>query len=220
MRFYNTKVMNFDGAFRGMRNPMNSWALSDSDFSDTERPVIGEKDMELAQKLIKGGSEHRKFLRQIFVCTDITAPLFWWKEFDTYATGVTKNSTSTMHKLAYDKIDELSFEVNFHELSQLPLHDGKSNTMEWYMNNILDFLNLLQRAYKETGDKRYWKALVCWLPESWLQTRTVTMNYENLANICRQRKGHKLSEWADFRDWAKGLPYANELIFAGEADAP
>ena len=268
MKFEHTEVMNFEGAFRGMRNPMNSWAKSDSSFGiaceheDDDTPVeiayawvdyelsenedevddetrerlyeeklewlylngyrfmtqdhhyaanyIGPNDMKLARKLIAGGGEHRKFLRQIFVSVDITAPLYWWKEFDTYKVGTTANSTSTMHKLASTPITLDCFETDdFDDNFELSEHYHFTD----FINSELIFaLETLRQKYNETKDKRYWKELIRWLPESWLQTRTITMNYENLRNMYHQREHHKLTEWHSFCHWVEGLPYAKELI--------
>ena len=244
MRFENTEVFNIEGALRGMRNPLNSWAKSDSGYKrwclslgPDEEPhyctnchfdqcmmsdpefVIGPNDMDLCRRLINGGPEHRKFLRQIFVSVDITAPLYWWKEFDTYKVGTTANSTSTMHKLASTPITLECFETDdycgdlvYHELSldqnELPLEYNISDIAE----DIVVTLERLRQKYLETKDKRYWKELVRWLPNGWLQTRTVTMNYENLRTMYHQRKGHKLSEWKAFCEWVESLPYAKELI--------
>lgn len=221
MKFENTFVMNFESALRGMRNPLNSWAKSDSNWHP-EQPffVIGPNDMDLCRRLINGGSEHRKFLRQIMVSVDITAPLFWWKEFDTYKVGTTANSTSTMHKLASTPITLNCFETDdycgdlvYHELSldqnELPLEYTISDIAE----DMIVTLERLRQKYLETKDKRYWKELIRWLPNGWLQTRTVTMNYENLRSMAHQRMGHKLSEWHSFLEWAQTLPYAKELIF-------
>ena len=277
MKFENTEVMNFEGAFRGMRNPMNSWAKSDSNFGITceheddyfahevaclwaddalkdrefesedaydeehERlqeeylewlykngirfmrsdhhyyaNFIGPNDMNLARRLISGGTEHRKFLRQIMVSVDITAPLYWWKEFDTYKVGTTANSTSTMHKLASTPITRDCFEMDDYcgDLVYFT-YDGDSltdYTVNDIMNNIIEDLEQLRQKYNETKDKRYWKELVRLLPNGWLQTRTVTMNYENLRSMYHQREYHKLTEWHTFCDWVKSLPYADELI--------
>lgn len=212
MKFENTEVFNFEGAFRGMRNPLNSWNKSDSRWhvplrwNEDDEPFefqdqIGQKDMELAQRLIRGGSEHRKFLRQIFVSVDITAPLYWLKEFDTYKIGTVANSCSTMHKLASTPITMECFEMD----------DYRPDIV-----NVSGFIQLLEdmrQAYLVTKDKAVWKELVRWLPESWLQKRTFTMNYEVIRTIVHQRKGHKLSEWHQFIEWARTLPYAEELIF-------
>ena len=214
MKFEHTQVFNFEGALRGMRNPLNSWAKSDSTWcTDDVYPVheyyrIGPDDMNLAQRLIKGGSEHRKFLRQIMVSVDITAPLYFYKEFDTYKIGTVANSTSTMHKIMSKIFTMDMFEVDdFEEFEEANFEE------------VLRICNKYRNLYLEDKDsdpvmaKKYWKALIRVLPESWLQTRTVTMNYEVIRNIVHQRKGHKLSEWKSFIDWAKTLPYAEEFIF-------
>ena len=219
MKFEKTEVWGFEHAIRGMRQPLQSHSKSDSywgnDEGCLESYVIGEKDLELAQKLIKSGSEHRKFLRQIFVATDITAPLYWWKEADQYKVGTTTNSTSTMHKLASTPITMDCFEMDdFDKFLETPLEDGE-NEEQWkfWQRELIPRLEALRQKYNETKDKRYWKELIRLLPESWLQTRTVTMNYENLLNMYRQRKNHKLTEWSkSFCDWVKTLPYAEELI--------
>ena len=210
MKFENTAVYNIYNAILGARNPMNSWDKSDSVFKGyngkIENTSISKNDLELMQKLIKAGSEHRKFLRQIFVSVDITAPLFWWKEFDTYKIGTVSNSCSTMHKLASTPITIDCFEMgNFEDLRLFDI------STVW---EILIFdLERLRKSYNETKDKRYWKELIRLLPESWLQKRTITMNYENILNMYRQRKNHKLTEWSkSFCDWVKTLPYAEELI--------
>lgn len=220
MKFEHTEVMNFEGALRGMRNPMNSWNKSDSkyDWAYGEVPafVIGENDMNLARRLIAGGGEHRKFLRQIFVSVDITAPLYWWKEFDTYKVGTTANSTSTMHKLASTPITLECFETDDYQDTIIDEinHDPWTNKLkvEQHVEDIIQFLEHLRRLYNETKDKRYWKELIRWLPESWLQTRTITMNYENLRNMYHQRENHKLTEWHSFCRWVESLPYAAEFI--------
>ena len=314
MKFENTEVMNFEGAFRGMRNPMNSWNKSDSSFGifceheenedvyevahawvyaetkdmadcddicEIEDQIfeerlewlyknglrymsndhhyyanyIGPNDMGLAKRLIAGGNEHRKFLRQIMVSVDITAPLYWWKEFDTYKVGTTANSTSTMHKLASTPITLDCFETDDLE-KELPIgmwaiaggedyvaepdytkpiqcgnmrvwdDEGNEEFYEHYypectredfkyidtLYSIINVCERLRQLYLETKDKRYWKELVRLLPNGWLQTRTVTMNYENLRSMYHQREYHKLTEWHSFRDWVKTLPYAQELI--------
>lgn len=175
--------------------------------------VICENDLRLAQKLIRAGSEHRKFLRQIFVSVDITAPLYWWKEFSTYKVGTVANSTSTMHKLASTPIDFNCFEMgDFFNIDYKDKQLTYNSKLFW--EDLIDHLEALRQTYLETKDKRYWKELIRLLPESWLQTRTVTMNYENLLSMIRQRKNHKLSEWSiDFINWVKTLPYAEELLF-------
>ncbi|MGN0819817.1 MAG: hypothetical protein ACI4M6_05420 [Christensenellaceae bacterium] len=199
-----------------MRNPKNSWNKSDSYYqlSCVDVPtnyIIGEKDMKLAQQLIKAGSEHRKFLRQIFVSVDITAPLYWYKEFDTYKVGTTANSTSTMHKITSKEITLDCFEIGDYSPSLILIDE---TLLEANVKLHIDFLEQLRLLFLQTKDKRYWKELIRWLPESWLQTRTITLNYENILSIIHQRKNHKLDEWSkDFINWAKSLPYAKELLF-------
>ena len=227
MKFEHTEVFNFEGALRGMRNPLESWGKGDSGakpivgygclkwFKDTNEFVIGPNDMNLAQRLIMGGSEHRKFLRQIFVSVDITAPLFWWKEADTYKVGTVANSTSTMHKIMSKPFSLDMFEMDdFNEVERDDFEE------------VLKICNKYRSLYLEYKDekwneiaKKYWKALIRILPESWLQTRTITMNYEVIRNIVHQRANHKLTEWHKFIDWAHTLPYAEEFIFFdGERD--
>lgn len=220
MKFENTEVFNFEGAFRGMRNPMESWSKSDSFHrAPWNDYVIGENDMELAQKLIRAGSEQRKFMRQIFVCVDITAPLYWWKEFDTYKVGTVANSTSTMHKLASTPIDFNCFEMGDTTKNELGYIADDKYTVSDFWISVIKGCESLRQKYNETKDKRYWKELIRLLPESWLQKRTVTFDYENLLAICSrsQRRFHKLTEWSnDFISWARTLPYAQELIFIDE----
>jgi len=204
MRFENTQVWGFEHAVRGMRNPMNSWAKSDSKYENGEF-VFGENDLDLAKGLIAGGTEHRKFLRQVMISVDITAPLYWWKEFDTYKVGTTANSTSTMHKLATTPITLDCFEIDD--------YCGDVEEVSQFVTDMIAKLEDLRVKFNETKDKRIWKELIRWLPESWLQTRTVTLNYENAINMFKQRKNHKLSEWSQsFIDWIKALPYAEEFI--------
>lgn len=274
MKFENTSVMNFEGAFRGLRNPLESWAKSDSffgiinleyDYNDVfddiiskwihkENPdveygsnewynlddkyfywfdknmilengvykvgeaniaALGPNDLDLAQRMIKAGTSDRKFLRQIFVSVDITAPLYWWKEMDTYKIGTTANSTSTMHKLASTPITMDCFETDDFN-KDIMMYQKESYDPDIYMiefwDMFIDGLEYLRKKYNETKDKRYWKELIRLLPESWLQTRTWTANYEILRNIYSQRKLHRLTEWHSFCDWVRTLPYAEELI--------
>ena len=290
MKFQNTQVWGFEHAIRGMRNPKNSWHLSDSDFAianindydgdyevanewietlhpelnwseeysdegyklseeysdklirngvlrmnesdgSAEFAMIGPNDMKLAQMLIKGGPEHRKFLRQIFVSVDITAPLYIWKELDTYKISTVANSTSTMHKLTSKPITLDCFEIDDWN-PELVYYDFVSpdgtvqaeNTIEMLSDFMIEQLEFLRQRYLETKDKRYWKELVRWLPEGWLQKRTWTANYETIRSICHQRAHHKLNEWAgidnssktNFISWAKELPYADYFIFDKE----
>lgn len=182
---------------------------------------IGDNDMKLAKKLITGGSEHRKFLRQIVVAVDITAPLYWWKEFDTYKVGTVANSTSTMHKLATTPITMDCFELDDYEGGLELSIDGIYGFESCRINEtLIEGLEFLRKAYLETKDKRYWKELIRWLPEGWLQTRTITLNYENLFTIYNQRKNHKLNEWSgldnpeneNFISWMLKLPYMREFL--------
>ena len=212
MRFEDTSVYNIYNAILGARNPKNSWNKSDSVFKGyngkIENTVIGSNDLQLAQTLIRAGSEHRKFMRQIFVSVDITAPLYWWKEFDTYKVATVSNSCSTMHKLADTPITLDCFEMD--DFKNFGINDYLM-TVHW--KYVIDTCERLRQKYNETKDKRYWKELIRLLPESWLQKRTITMNYENILNMYRHRKHHKLTEWSkSFCDWVKNLPYAEELI--------
>lgn len=251
MKFENTEVWGFEHALRGMRNPKESWDKSDTSergcdncsemicnncLSTGYRDIcvsIGENDMKLAQSLIRAGSEHRKFLRQIFVSVDITAPLYWWKEFDTYKVGTVANSTSTMHKMASKPITLDCFEIDDYDENLGNYFDCAYNIkgrdggyLAEDVQFIIDLLENLRQSYLETKNKKYWKELIRWLPESWLQTRTVTMTYENLFAMCGkgQRRFHKLNEWSgqdnpnvpNFISWARTLPYAQELIFIDE----
>jgi hypothetical protein len=236
IKFENTEVFNFEGAFRGMRNPMNSWDRSDSetvipaiiedDDSYTlvkEVFVIGKNDLELAQKLIKGGSVHAKFMRQIFVSVDITAPLYWWKEFDTYKVGTVANSCSTMHKIHSEKFTRDNFSCE-HLLNKS--NSGfvncvgvniEGDTEYFTALGILDFtieaLNFYRDKYLATKDKAYWWQMIQLLPSSYNQKRTVTMSYENIRSMYIWRRGHKLDEWSTgFMEWIDSLPYADELI--------
>lgn len=218
MKFENTEVWGFEHALRGMRNPKNSWDKSDSDWlfvEDEVKFLIGKNDMKLAQKLIRAGSEHRKFLRQIFVSVDITAPLYWFSEFDTYKVGTVANSTSKMHTLAHEPITMDCFET-----------DDMDSTALVFWEDLIENLEGIRRLYNKKKDPAIWKELIRLLPESWLQKRTVTMNYENLLGMCSagQRRYHKLNEWSGINDntkpnfiaWARTLPYAQEFIFLDE----
>ena len=291
MKFEKTWVGNFEGAFRGLRNPKNSWDKSDSFFGIVnidnypyeseiadnwinslhpnlnwpneyteegealqnqyseklikngvlklndndevaEVAFIGPNDMKLAQTLIKAGPEHRKFLRQIFVSVDITAPMYFWSELDTYKVATVANSTSKMHKLTSKPItldcfetDDMNSDLIYYSI---PEYAGgpAENDINMFSELLIEQLEFLRQKYLETKDKRYWKELVRWLPESWLQTRTWTSNYETIRAICSpgQRRYHKLNEWSgqddaskmNFIKWARELPYAQYLIFDDE----
>lgn len=218
MKFEHTEVWGVEHALRGMRNPMNSWDKSDSEIeyiAGNRRFIIGKNDTKLAKSLIKAGGEHRKFLRQIFVSVDITAPLYWFSEFDTYKVGTASNSTSKMHKLSSTPITINCFETD----------DYKEKLMgNMKPAAIIKYCEDLRLKYLETKNEEYWKELIRWLPESWLQTRTITMNYENILNMYHQRKNHKLNEWSGIDDpskpnfiaWVKTLPYAKEFIIGDD----
>lgn len=233
IKLKNTEVMGWEAAIRGMRNPMNSWEKSDSgwdasiyhcdkdyvtvmseDFSDYE---VGPNDRDLMKRLRNAGTDHRKFMRMITVYVDITAPLYWWKEFDTYKVGTVANSCSTMHKIA-DK--EFTLKDFSHEhLTTLPLKALK-NTIDTINNCRNGYLAMKSRPTKELKKRRedlkeIWWQMIQLLPSSYNQRRTVMLNYEVLANMYRSRKNHKLDEWRDFCDWIKSLPYS-ELITGKE----
>lgn len=287
MKFTETKVYNFEGAFRGMRAPKESWYKSDSffglinlenDFPDYDwvvdgwieqenliraeegkEPIndemenykvyydlveeyckwmrgsgilnrsgdiadvafLGPNDLSLAQKLIRAGAEHAKFLRQIFVSVDISAPIYWWKEMDTYKLGTTANSTSTMHKLTSKPITLDSFETDDYDRHLIIYNDDTDEHfnhwhLERYVERTIESLEDLRQMYLNTNDIKYWKELIRWLPESYIQTRTWTANYAVLRNIYFQRNNHKLTEWIQFCDWIFTLPYGGELITLGE----
>lgn len=194
-------VMNFENAIRGARNPMNSWDRMDSYYDESGNFILGENDLSLAIRLCKAGSDHRKFMRQIFVSVDITAPLYWWKEFDTYKVGTTANSTSTMHKIHSKQFDIDDFS-----------HDKMNGKSICVLKLLIDHLEKLRINYIETKDKTLWYSIIQLLPSSYNQTRTCTMTYENIRNMYFARKAHKLGEWISFCDWVKCLPYSQELI--------
>ena len=194
-------VMNFEGASRGARNPMASWNRIDSYYDDDGEYVLGENDLNLAKKLCKAGSDHRKFIRQILVSVDITAPLYWWKEFDTYKVATVANSTSTMHK-----IHSRPFEMSDFSCDRLTAGGVKA------LESLLEYLEDCRIKFVETKDKAYWYDIIQLLPESYNQTRTITMNYENLLNMYYARRNHKLAEWHTYCDWILTLPYTKELF--------
>ena len=203
IKFETNDVWGFEWAFKGMRNPMNSWDKSDSNWLFQE---IGENDLILAKKLINAGSEHRKFLRQIYVSVDITAPLYWWKEFDTYKVGTVANSCSTMHKIHSKRFEREDFSIE---------HLKNCDEQHWMvcMDNVIASLNVARELFLSTGNKKYWWQIIQLLPSSYNQTRTVTMTYENIYTMRQQRRGHKLDEWRiDFFIWSDGLPHLKELF--------
>ena len=200
-------VMNFENAIRGARNPMNSWAKSDSVFNADGSFTLGENDLSLARRLATAGSDHRKFLRQIFVSMDITAPLYWWKEFDTYKVATVANSTSTMHKIHASPFSRDDFS-----------HDRLSEDALAQLDSLISYLEKERLAFVETKEKAHWHNMIQLLPSSYNQLRTVTMNYETLINIYYARRGHKLAEWHTLCDAILSLPYARELILVREED--
>ena len=205
----------FEHAIRGMRNPMNSWDKSDSRIYNNEAYVIGQNDLDLMQRLYKAGHPHRKYLRQIMVSMDITAPLYWWKEFDTYKVGTTRNSCSTMHKIHSKEftLDDFSCE----HLSTLPtVVKGKDIECNYDYTQVLQLiinaLNASRTMYLKTKDKKYWWQMIQLLPSSYNQKATITMNYENVFNILQYRKNHRLDEWNEFCDILLNyLPYVDEI---------
>ena len=224
-------VWGFEHAIRGMRNPMNSWDKSDSWFPDgcyyyhditgkrtsidsLKELVIGENDLSLMHMLYVAGPEHRKYLRQIFVSMDITAPLYWWKEFDTYKIGTTADSCSTMHKIAAKEfeLDDFSHEHLRYEYQD---DEDSFDLATWAETSLLDTIEKLNRArelYLKSKDKKHWWLMIQLLPSSYNQKRTVTFTYENAVTMIRQRTGHKLDEWRNFVGLLKDLPYIREIM--------
>lgn len=223
IKFEHPEVWGWEHAIRGMRNPMNSWERSDSKFDcissrSEDCPgdcgewctgyeyVLGQNDYDLMARLIKGGQPHRKFLRQIFVSVDITAPLYWWKEFDTYKVGTTANSCSTMHKIQAKEFTFDDFSVE--HIGRVPNCDPG---YEYAMEGIIMALNEARHCFLDTKDKAYWWQMIQLLPSSYNQKRTVTMTYENLLNMLEYRRGHKLDEWRQFCEWIFTLPNSHIL---------
>ncbi len=193
-------VMNFENAMRGARNPLNSWDRMDS-YTENGKFVMGPNDLDLAKRLCKAGTDHRKFIRMIFVTVDITAPLYWWKEYDTYKVGTVANSTSTMHKIHSKPFVMDDFST-----------DHMNDKTIKVMNHTIDFLEELRLDFVNTKDNKSWYSMIALLPESYNQMRTCTFSYENVANMYYSRKNHKLSEWHTFCDWIESLPYFKELF--------
>ena len=210
------KVYNFENAFSGMRNPLESWSKSDSYYDSrnnlAETFIIGEEDMKLALRLIKAGSEERKFLRQIFVSMDITAPDYWFKEYATYKIGTTENSTSTMHRITSRLLTENDFSWD-----ELPEDIELINIIKKHRQETINYLNKLITIWQKTKDKKLWRVIIDELPDSYNFLATWTGNYENLRNVYHARKNHKQQEFKDFcKDTIENLPYS-ELIITKES---
>ena len=208
LKIEHTKVDGWEAAIRGMRNPMNSWEKSDSGMTVDEYYYdyfeIGDNDHSLMMKLRNAGTDHRKFLRMIVVSFDCTAPLYWWKEFDTYKVGTVANSCSTMHRIH-------SKEITMDDFSREHLLTGSM----FMLHQVVDLLNEAREKYLETKEMVWWHQMIQLLPTSYNQRRTVMLNYEVLANMYHSRKNHKLQEWHTFCEWIESLPYS-ELIVGGE----
>ena len=195
-------VMNLENAIRGARNPLNSWNRSDSFYDEKGNYVLGPNDLDLATRLAKAGNDHRKFLRQIFVSVDITAPLYWWKEFDTYKVGTVANSCSTMHKIHHKTFERADFSCELMDEAGLKVLD-----------TVIEFMEAERVKFcEDKKNKQAWINMIQMLPTSYNQMRTVTLNYENLINMYYARRTHKLHEWHDLCDWIMTLPYAEQLI--------
>lgn len=210
LKVSNAETMNWDNAIRGMRNPMNSWDKMDSEwdgYGEIDGYSVGSNDLSLMTRLRNAGSDHRKFMRQILVSVDITAPLYWWKEFDTYKVGTTANSCSTMHKIH-------AKEFTLDDFSHEHLNDRSINCLQ----NLISVMNLSREHFVTDKSKDDWWQMIQLLPTSYNQMRTVTMNYEVLMNMYHARRHHKLDEWHTLCDWIESLPYAKELI-VGEREA-
>lgn len=225
IEFENVEVFGWEASIRGLRSPMNSWDNSDSwygckcgDYGKTESKYcdehctadctfcIGPNDLDLMKKLIAAGSDHSKFMRMINVTLDITAPLYWWKEFDTYKVGTVRNSCSSMHK-----IHEKEFTLDDFSFEDFKVEDGEIFLSDCFTNVVAD-CEMLRKKFVETGDKKYWRGLIQLLPESYNQRATVQLNYAVLRNMYHSRKNHKLDCWRTFCEWIETLPYAKELI--------
>lgn len=206
IKIENTSVLNMENSIRGARNPMESHALSDSYVDPSGKFILGPNDLTLATKLCRAGSDHRKFIRQIFVSVDITAPLYWWKEFDTYKVGTVANSASTMHKIHAKPITADDFSM-----------DHMIDAAKECMDSVILFIEQLRKEFVDTKNKDVWYSIIQLLPSSYNQMRTCTVNYEVLTSMYFARKDHKLDEWREFVKWIASLPYARELIGCSEA---
>ena len=225
IKLEHTEVLGWEHAIRGMRNPLNSWDKADSEFymrcadcgaddCPLSEPSIGKNDLDLMTRLRNAGTDHRKFMRMLTVYVDITAPLYWWKEFDTYKVGTVANSCSTMHKIHAKKftLDDFSYEHLLTDDESLEFMKTESDNYAWsaidILNTTIVTLNEYRYMYLETKDKRYWWQMIQLLPTSYNQKRTVMLNYEVLANMYQSRKNHKLDEWHDLCHWIETLPYS------------
>lgn len=242
IKLENTEVLGWEAAIRGMRNPMNSWERSDSSFCtidskgecrnpkeyllcedcDIRDVTLGSNDHDLMMRLAKGGPVHAKYRRMIVVYVDITAPLYWWKEFDTYKVGTVANSCSTMHKIAEKEFAPEDFSCehlidSFGEIWDIAAGDECRSTPLDILYTVINALNIYREKYIETKDKKYWWQMIQLLPSSYNQKRTVMLNYEVLANIHKSRRNHKLNEWHTFCDWIEELPYS-EIITGYEEE--
>lgn len=197
--FPSTEQMNF--IIEGMRNPMNSWDKSDSDFSGSFQTCVGNDDLSLMKRLADAGTDHRKFMRMMPVYIRITAPLYWWKEFDTYKVGTVSNSCSTMHKISEKEFTLEDFS-----------HEHMDIASETCLETTIGYLNLFRQSFLENHDKDVWWQMIQLLPSSYNQTRNVILNYEVLANIYKSRRNHKLDEWRDFCEWVKSIPYSKLIV--------
>ena len=200
-----TSVMNLDNAIRGARNPLNSWARSDSYYDENRNFHLGEADLGLAHRLAVSGSDHRKYLRMVFVSVDVTAPLYWWKEYDTYKVGTVANSTSTMHRIHSKPFSRDDFSC-----------DRMSEDALERLDSVIEYLEDVRLKFVETKERQLWDDMIQLLPSSYNQTRTCTLNYENLINIYYARRAHKLPEWHEYCRWIESLPYARQLIMIRE----
>lgn len=194
-------VMNMENAMRGARNPMNSWQRSDSFYDEEGNYQLGPNDLDLAKRLSRAGTDHRKYLRMIFISVDITAPLYWWKEYDTYKVGTVANSTSTMHKIHSKPFELADFSTDHMTEESLEV-----------MKGFIEYLERVRLKYMQTKDKQDWYDMIQLLPTSYNQMRTLTFSYETAANIYRSRKDHKLAEWREMCEWIRTLPYAKQII--------
>lgn len=225
IKITNVDAAGWEHAIRGMRNPMNSWDKSDTVYGtywgdidehkcwDNDGFMIGKNDLSLMKRLVKAGTDHRKFMRMIVVYCDITAPMYWWKEFDTYKVGTVRNSTSTMHKIHSNPFTVSDFSMS--TLMQGNYESEKTNFLSAHykhFTNVINSLNNLRDLYLSTQDKAYWRSMIEMLPSSYNQKSTVMLNYEVLANMYHSRKNHKLDEWREFCKWIESLPYSKELI--------